>query len=208
MSDEFATVVLKELRDFRTETNKRFDNLEEKVDVLQKLSDKHTEAINGLKKETKEHTRAIGELQETTEKMKEEIAENTNEINELQLVTKKLQLAVNENTNDIKELQKIAQENSNGIKELKQEREKDKKSILDVLEAMDKSISKSFEDLREELDIKFERINIFQAIQQLQNIEVNRKLKLNTERMKLYNMRITILEEWKNNFENGLISLA
>jgi len=216
MSDEFATVVLKELRDFRTETNKRFDNLEEKVDVLQKLSDKHTEAINGLKKETKEHTRAIGELQETTEKMKEEIAENTNEINELQLVTKKLQLAVNENTkdikelkliiaqnsSDIKELQKIAQENSNGIKELKQEREKDKKSILDVLEAMDKSISKSFEDLREELDIKFERINIFQAIQQLQNIEVNRKLKLNTERMKLYNMRITILEEWKNNFEN------
>lgn len=154
--------------------------------------------------------------------MKEEIAENTNEINELQLVTKKLQLAVNENTkdikelkliiaqnsSDIKELQKIAQENSNGIKELKQEREKDKKSILDVLEAMDKSISKSFEDLREELDIKFERINIFQAIQQLQNIEVNRKLKLNTERMKLYNMRITILEEWKNNFENGLISLA
>jgi hypothetical protein len=131
MSDEFATVVLKELRDFRTETNKRFDNLEEKVDVLQKLSDKHTEAINGLKKETKEHTRAIGELQETTEKMKEEISENTNEIYELKY-------------------------------------EREKKTLVDVLEA----------------------------------------IKLNSERVKLCNMRIARLEEWKDNLENGLISMV
>ena len=131
MSDEFATVVLKELRDFRTETNKRFDNLEEKVDVLQKLSDKHTEAINGLKKETKEHTRAIGELQETTEKMKEEISENTNEIYELKY-------------------------------------EREKKTLVDVLEA----------------------------------------IKLNSERVKLCNMRIARLEEWKDNLENGLFSMV
>ena len=131
MSDEFATVVLKELRDFRTETNKRFDNLEEKVDVLQKLSDKHTEAINGLKKETKEHTREIGELQETTEKMKEEISENTNEIYELKY-------------------------------------EREKKTLVDVLEA----------------------------------------IKLNSERVKLCNMRIARLEEWKDNLENGLISMV
>lgn len=131
MSDEFATVVLKELRDFRTETNKRFDNLEEKVEVLQKLSDKHTEAINGLKKETKEHTRAIGELQETTEKMKEEISENTNEIYELKY-------------------------------------EREKKTLVDVLEA----------------------------------------IKLNSERVKLCNMRIARLEEWKDNLENGLISMV
>ena len=131
MSEEFATVVLKELRDFRTETNKRFDNLEEKVDVLQKLSDKHTEAINGLKKETKEHTRAIGELQETTEKMKEEISENTNEIYELKY-------------------------------------EREKKTLVDVLEA----------------------------------------IKLNSERVKLCNMRIARLEEWKDNLENGLISMV
>ena len=131
MSDEFATVVLKELRDFRTETNKRFDNLEEKVDVLQKLSDKHTEAINGLKKETKEHTRAIGELQETTEKMKEEISENTHEIYELKY-------------------------------------EREKKTLVDVLEA----------------------------------------IKLNSERVKLCNMRIARLEEWKDNLENGLISMV
>ena len=131
MSDEFATVVLKELRDFRTETNKRFDNLEEKVDVLQKLSDKHTEAINGLKKETKEHTKAIGELQEITEKMKEEISENTNEIYELKY-------------------------------------EREKKTLVDVLEA----------------------------------------IKLNSERVKLCNMRIARLEEWKDNLENGLLSMV
>ncbi len=131
MSDEFATVVLKELRDFRTETNKRFDNLEEKVDVLQKLSDKHTEAINELKKETKEHTKAINKLQETIEEMQEEIAENTNEIYELKY-------------------------------------EREKKTLVDVLEA----------------------------------------IKLNSERVKLCNMRIARLEEWKDNLENGLISMV
>lgn len=35
MSEEFATVVLKELREFRTETNQKFDSLGGKVDVLQ-----------------------------------------------------------------------------------------------------------------------------------------------------------------------------
>lgn len=131
MLDEFAAVVLKELRDFRTETNKRFDNLEEKVDVLQKLSDKHTEAINELKKETKEHTKAINKLQETIEEMQEEIAENTNEIYELKY-------------------------------------EREKKTLVDVLEA----------------------------------------IKLNSERVKLCNMRIARLEEWKDNLENGLISMV
>ena len=145
MSDEFATVVLKELRDFRTETNKRFDNLEEKVDVLQKLSDKHTEAINGLKKETKEHTRAIEELQELTK-------EHTKAIGELQEITEKMKEEISENTNE--------------IYELKYEREK--KTLVDVLEA----------------------------------------IKLNSERVKLCNMRIAGLEEWKDNLENGLISMV
>lgn len=124
MSDEFATVVLKELRDFRTETNKRFDNLEEKVDVLQ------TE-VTELKNLSNEHTKAINKLQEIIEEMQEEIAENTNE-----------------------------------IYELKQER--DKKTLVDVLEA----------------------------------------IKLNSERVKLCNMRIARLEEWKDNLENGLISMV
>ena len=145
MSDEFATVVLKELRDFRTETNKRLDNLEEKVDVLQKLSDKHTEAINGLKKETKEHTRAIEELQELTK-------EHTKAIGELQEITEKMKEEISENTNE--------------IYELKYEREK--KTLVDVLEA----------------------------------------IKLNSERVKLCNMRIARLEEWKDNLENGLISMV
>ena len=43
MSDEFATVVLKELRDFRTETNKRFDNLEENISAFLENSKKITE---------------------------------------------------------------------------------------------------------------------------------------------------------------------
>jgi len=145
MLDEFAAVVLKELRDFRTETNKRFDNLEEKVDVLQKLSDKHTEAINGLKKETKEHTRAIEELQELTK-------EHTKAIGELQETTEKMKEEISENTNE--------------IYELKYEREK--KTLVDVLEA----------------------------------------IKLNSERVKLCNMRIARLEEWKDNLENGLISMV
>lgn len=145
MLDEFAAVVLKELRDFRTETNKRFDNLEEKVEVLQKLSDKHTEAINGLKKETKEHTRAIEELQELTK-------EHTKAIGELQETTEKMKEEISENTNE--------------IYELKYEREK--KTLVDVLEA----------------------------------------IKLNSERVKLCNMRIARLEEWKDNLENGLISMV
>ena len=250
MSEEFATVVLKELREFRTETNQKFDSLGGKVDVLQtevtelkKLSNEHTKAINklqedteehtkainglqeitkehtkainGLQEITKEHTKAISELQEATEKMQEEIVENTNEINELKITTEEntkaieeLKIVTEENSKDIKELKTITAENSKGIKELRQGRERDKKSILGVLEAMDKSISQSFEDLKKELDVKFESLNVLQGIQQLKNTEIDRKIKLNNEKMKLFNMRIAKLEEWKDNFESGLISMV
>ena len=236
MSEEFATVVLKELREFRTETNQKFDSLGGKVDVLQtevtelkKLSNEHTKAINKLQEDTeehtkaiselqeitKEHTKAISELQEATEKMQEEIVENTNEINELKITTEEntkaiegLKIVTEENSKDIKELKTITAENSNGIKELRQGRERDKKSILGVLEAMDKSISQSFEDLKKELDVKFESLNVLQGIQQLKNTEIDRKIKLNNEKMKLFNMRIAKLEEWKDNFESGLISMV
>ena len=73
---------------------------------------------------------------------------------------------------------------------------------------MDKSISQSFEDLKKELDVKFESLNVLQGIQQLKNTEIDRRIKLNNEKMKLFNMRIAKLEEWKDNFESGLISMV
>ena len=154
----------------------------------------NTNEINELKITTEENTKAIEGLKIVTE-------ENSKDIKELKTITA-------ENSKDIKELKAITAENSKGIKELRQGRERDKKSILGVLEAMDKSISQSFEDLKKELDVKFESLNVLQGIQQLKNTEIDRKIKLNNEKMKLFNMRIAKLEEWKDNFESGLISMV
>ena len=215
MSDEITAVILKELREFRTETNSRFNGLETQVVILQKevgelqkKTNEHTIAIKELREATKENTDRIIVLEETTKELKKATQENTERIVGLEKATQ-------ENTEKIialegttKELKKVTEENVEGIMRLEKGRKEDRLGIIEILQTMDKSITESFVEMKNYMDINFEKIHASELARDIQYKEIRKELKLQKMTLNLHGIKIKELENWKDRFEKGTLSFV
>lgn len=222
MSDEMTAVVLKELRAFRTETNSRFNGLETQVVTLQqeigelhKKTDEHTVAIQELRETTKENTERIIALEETTKELR-------NETNELKRATQEntkrivgLEKATKGNTERIialegttKELKKATEENTEGIMRLEKGRKEDRLGVIEILQTMDKSVTESFSEIKNYMDINFEKIHASELARDIQYKEITKELKLQKMTLNLHGIKIKELENWKDRFEKGTLSFV
>lgn len=215
MSDEMTAVVLKELRAFRTETNSRFNGLETQVVTLQqeigelhKKTDEHTVAIQELRETTKENTERIIALEETTKELR-------NETNELKRATQEntkrivgLEKATEENTERIVSLEKATEENTEGIMRLEKGRKEDRLGVIEILQTMDKSITESFSEIKNYMDINFEKIHASELARDIQYKEITKELKLQKMTLNLHGIKIKELENWKDRFEKGTLSFV
>ena len=236
MSDEMTAVVLKELRAFRTETNSRFNGLETQVVTLQqeigelhKKTDEHTVAIQELRETTKENTERIIALEETTKELRNETnelkratQENTKRIVGLEKATEEnterivsLEKATKENTERIialegttKELKKATEENTEGIMRLEKGRKEDRLGVIEILQTMDKSITESFSEIKNYMDINFEKIHASELARDIQYKEITKELKLQKMTLNLHGIKIKELENWKDRFEKGTLSFV
>lgn len=222
MSDEITAVILKELREFRTETNSRFNGLETQVVILQqevgelqKKSNEHTIAIKELRNATKENTDRIIILEKTTKELR-------NETNELKKATEEnteriigLEKATQENTERIialeettKELEKATEENTKGIIRLEKGRKEDRLGVIEILQTMDKSIMESFSEIKNYMNINFEKIHASELARDIQYREITKELKLQKVTLNLHGIKIKELENWKDRFEKGTLSFV
>ena len=215
MSEEMTAVVLKELRAFRTETNSRFNGLETQVVTLQqeigelhKKTDEHTVAIQELRETTKENTERIIALEETTKELR-------NETNELKRATQEntkrivgLEKATEENTERIVSLEKATEENTEGIMRLEKGRKEDRLGVIEILQTMDKSITESFSEIKNYMDINFEKIHASELARDIQYKEITKELKLQKMTLNLHGIKIKELENWKDRFEKGTLSFV
>ena len=229
MSDEITAVILKELREFRTETNSRFNGLETQVVILQKevgelqkKTNEHTIAIKELREATKENTDRIIVLEETTKELKKATQENTERIVGLEKATQEnterivgLEKATQENTEKIialegttKELKKVTEENVEGIMRLEKGRKEDRLGIIEILQTMDKSITESFVEMKNYMDINFEKIHASELARDIQYKEIRKELKLQKMTLNLHGIKIKELENWKDRFEKGTLSFV
>ena len=229
MSDEMTAVVLKELRAFRTETNSRFNGLETQVVTLQqeigelhKKTDEHTVAIQELRETTKENTERIIALEETTKELRNETnelkratQENTKRIVGLEKATQEntkrivgLEKATEENTERIVSLEKATKENTEGIMRLEKGRKEDRFGVIEILQTMDKSITESFSEIKNYMDINFEKIHASELARDIQYKEITKELKLQKMTLNLHGIKIKELENWKDRFEKGTLSFV
>ena len=236
MSDEITAVILKELREFRTETNSRFNGLETQVVILQqevgelqKKSNEHTIAIKELRNATKENTDRIIILEKTTKELRNETnelkkateenteriiglekatQENTERIIALEETTKELEKATEENTERIVGLEKATEENTKGIIRLEKGRKEDRLGVIEILQTMDKSITESFSEIKNYMNINFEKIHASELARDIQYREITKELKLQKVTLNLHGIKIKELENWKDRFEKGTLSFV
>ena len=200
MQEEVVNTILKELREFRTEENKRWEENDKRWDANDKR-------LTSLEQATEENTKAIVELKiqinglDTKVSSLEQVTkENTERISSLEKATK-------ENTERIINLEKETNENTQNINNLIKTRKKDRLELIDVLDTMDKSISKRFDEMEENISLNFNKIYAIDLKNDVNHIEFKQILQVLGANDSEAANRIEKLEEWKNSIDGSLFAV-
>ena len=200
MQEEVVNTILKELREFRTEENKRWEENDKRWDANDKR-------LTSLEQATEENTKAIVELKiqinglDTKVSSLEQVTkENTERISSLEKATK-------ENTERISSLEKETKENTQNINNLIKTRKKDRLELIDVLDTMDKSISKRFDEMEENISLNFNKIYAIDLKNDVNHIEFKQILQVLGANDSEAANRIEKLEEWKNSIDGSLFAV-
>ena len=139
--------VLQELREFRKETNERFDLMDKRITRLEEKVDKLDARVC--------------RLEEKVDKLEERVSN------------------------------------------LEEGRKTDRREILDVLDTMQKSISKQFIELRNYIDMQAERFNVTSAANDVEHAQFRQVLKAYGIKIDMQDCRVKYLEKWRKDFEES-----
>ena len=186
--------VLQELREFRNENNKRWEQNDKRWEENNKRweqNDKRWEENNKRWEQNDKHWEENNKRWKANDERLEKME------NRLDLMDKK----IDSTDNKLDSVDKR-------VFNLEEGRKADRREILDVLETMQKSIDKQFVDMRNYMDAQFEKINAINTVNDIEHTEFRQLLKAYGIRINLQSSRLTHLEKWKKEFgEDGLVSV-
>ena len=194
MEEVTITMVLNELKDFRAENNRRWEENEKRWEENEKRWEENDRRWQENEKRWEANNSRL-------EKIEKNVAENTKQI-------ANLEKRVSENTEQINKLEEKVTDNTNRIINLEEGRKRDRKDILDVLDRMEKSISNKFSEMKEYMDAKFDKIYAAQIVNDIEHAEYRQIIHANSARLRFQDKRITDLESWKQDLEDGGCTIA
>ncbi len=156
--EENATIatVLQELRDFRAENNKRWEQNDRRWEENDKRWEQNEERWILMEKK-------VEALEETSKKTNQRLSA------------------------------------------LEIGRKEDRREILDVLETMQKSIDNRFTEMKDYMDLKFEKIDLALAVNNMEHAEFRKLLKAYGIRLDFYGARLQSLERWRDDINDGCV---
>lgn len=104
---------------------------------------------------------------------------------------------------ELKEMNKRLDNINDRVVALEKGRIDDRRDILVVLDTMQKSISNQFAEMKEYVDEKFEKIFALQRVNDNEHDQFKELLRKYNKRFEFQNVRISNLEEWKQDFDMG-----
>lgn len=150
--------VLQELREFRKETNERFDLMDKRITKLEEKVDKLDERVSRLEVKVDKLNERVSRLEVKVDKLDERVSN------------------------------------------LEVGRKTGRREILDVLDTMQKSISKQFIDLKEYMDIHIEKFNVAGAVNDVEHAQFRQLLKAYGIKIDIQDCKVKYLEKWKKDF--------
>ena len=94
------------------------------------------------------------------------------------------------------------------VSKLEERRKSDKREIVEVLDTMQKSIDKQFAEMKEYMTVQIDKINAALIANEVEHKKYREDIKNLNKRYSFQNYRITSLEKWKDNFEDGIIGVC
>ena len=189
MEDVIANTLLKELREFRAENNKRWDENDKRWEENDKRWEENDKRWEQNERRWEENDKRWEENKKLWEENGKRWEEN-----------KKLW---EENGKRWEKNTKTLEGMNERITALEAGRKKDRREVIEVLDTMQKSINNQFIEIRQYFDVKFEKIYAAQRVNEIENEQFKKILYAHENRINFQNARIENLEEWKEQFDMG-----
>ncbi len=180
MEDVMANTILKELRDFREENNRRW----EQNDKRWEENDRRWEQNDKRWEENNRRWEQNNKRWEENDRRWEQ--------NEMRW----------------KESDKILKGINDRLTNVENGREKDRKEIIDVLDTMQKTITGQFEEIKEHYDAKLDAIFAVQRVNEIEHKQFREFMHRHEHRLDFYNSRINRLEQWKDQMDLGACTVV
>lgn len=190
MEDAMANAILTELREFRTENNKRWEENEKRWEENNRRWQENDRRWEQNDKELQKINKRIDCTNERIDCVNDSLNEKIDRVND----------SLNERINRMDE--KMDGMNDR-IVDLEEGRKKDRRDILVVLDTMEKSISNQFAEMKEYFDAKFDKVFSAQRLTDIENEQFKKLFCAHEKRLNFYNARLNYLEEWKQQFDMG-----
>ena len=197
MEDAMANVILTELREFRTENNKKWEENDKRWEENEKRWEQNEKRWQENEKRWEENNRRWEENDKELQKINKRIDNVNDSINER---INRMNDSMNEKIDNMNE--KVDRMNDR-IVNLEEGRKKDRRDILVVLDTMEKSISNQFAEMKEYFDAKFDKVFSAQRFTDIENEQFKKLFCAHEKRLNFYNARLNYLEEWKQQFDMG-----
>ena len=196
MEDAMANTILKELREFRTENNKRWEENDKRWEQNEKRWEENDRRWEQNEKRWKENDRRWEQNEKRWQENNKRWQENNEKWNENQQLWKANNIRWEENTKTLAGM-------NERITALEEGRKKDRIDLLEILDTMQKTINNQFIEMREYFDAKFDKVLAFQRVNDIEHEEFKKLVCAHEKRLNFYNARINRLEEWKDQFDMG-----
>lgn len=186
--DENVTMltVLQELREFRKETNERFDLMDKRITKLD-------ERVSRLEEKVDQLDARVCRLEEKVDKLEQRVCRLEEKVDKLGKRVGILEIQISEVNDKVTKLDKR-------VANLEEGRKTDRREILDVLDTMQKSISKQFVELKDYIDMKVERFNVTNAANDVEHAQFRQLLKAYGIKIDMQDCRVKYLEKWRKDF--------
>lgn len=106
-----------------------------------------------------------------------------------------------QNDKKLEEINQRLDSNTERITALEDGRVEDRRSILVVLETMQKSIDSQFKEMKDYMDAKFDQLFTAKRENEAEHAEFKKLLCVYGRRIDFHNARIKFLEEWKEQID-------
>ena len=212
-----ANVILTELREFREENNrrweqndKRWDENDKRWEQNEKRWEENDKRWKQNEKRWKENDRRWKQNEKRWEENDKRWKQNEKRWQENDKRWEQNEKRWQENNkkweaNDEKwnENTRILEGINRRLTDLEEGRKKDRLDLIDILGTMEKGINNQFNEMKEYFDAKFEKVFISQKVNDMEHAEFKKLVCAHQGRLDFYNARISRLEEWKEQFDLG-----
>ena len=89
------------------------------------------------------------------------------------------------------------------VKKIENNREADKQEIFRIMNSIDETIKSEFDKMRNELDIRFNKIEAILDENKMEHKMFKEKIEATNSRINLHEVRIQKLEDWKGELDTG-----